>query len=367
MNFNNASGLPGAWTMGFQRDGRETLIVIAKATYRMPAQGEPACLAPEQLPLIEADQFTGEPGFSAPLFETDFAHVKPACDVLLNGTAYAPDGRRVTHLHVGLRVGPMLKQFAVVGPRVWQRRVGGTRASDPGFFNALPLSYDVAFGGTDRTEEAAGRTDMYLANPVGLGYWRHASNVEGQPLPHTEQIGAPVNDPCGRFAPMAFSPLGRPWLPRCKFAGTYDQAWLENIAPMWPDDFDARYFQAAPADQIIPYPAGGETVTLVNLTRDGHRQFTLPTKRMPVTFIPYRGRDVTQEALLDTIVLTPDTGSFTLTWRAILPLGRSVFDVKETVLGEMSPAWHRARRFPHKTYYRDLGEAVKAYRARKGR
>ena len=86
-----------------------------------------------------------------------------------------------------------------------------------------------------------------------------------------------------------------------------------------------------------------------------------------MTFIPYQGRDAIRETYLDTIVFEPDHGRFTLTWRVTLPLGRSVFDVQETVVGEMPEAWHRARRFPGKTYYRSLGEAVEALRLRRGR
>jgi hypothetical protein len=41
-----------------------------------------------------------------------------------------------------------------------------------------------------------------------------------------------------------------------------------------------------------------------------------------------------------------------------------VFDVKETITGEMTQAWHRARRFPDKTYHRSLADAVAAKRAR---
>jgi hypothetical protein len=84
---------------------------------------------------------------------------------------------------------------------------------------------------------------------------------------------------------------------------------------------------------------------------------------MPVTFIPYRGYDATRDSVLDTIVLEPDQERFTLTWRASLPLARSVFDVKETIAGEMSAAWHRARR-SGKDYYPSLSALVAA---RKGK
>lgn len=367
MRFTNESGLPASWTMGFRRDGREQLIVIAKATYTLPTTGEGPTLADVQLPLVEADEFSGEPGESAPTHETDYAHGKLACDVLLLGSAYAPPGHRTTRLAVGLKLGAVEKQFVVVGSRKWQKRLVGVSASAPRSFERLPISYDVAFGGTDHTRASDGQTDTFEPNPVGVGYGRHRSWIDGRPLPTTEQPGQPIENPGHRYVPMAYSPCGRNWLPRRLYAGTYDKSWIESTAPLWPDDFDERYFQAAPADQQMPYPKGGEPVILRNLTPDGARVFQLPRLHMPVVFLPHKGADANVDANCDTLVLLPDRGLFTVTWRAVLPLARSVFDVKETIVGHMSVAWHRARRFPGKTYHHSLGEAVRQQRARKQR
>lgn len=367
MRLTNETGLPASWTVGFQRDGRERLIVIVKATYRLPASGEAPVRTEAQLPLVEADRFSGEPGFSAPLFETDFAHCKPACDVLLVGSAYAPGNRKVTRLSVGMHVGTVVKQFNVVGPRRWERRVGATSSSPPLSFDRLPISYDTAFGGTDRTDEAQyGRTEAFEPNPVGRGYWRHVAELDGRPLPYTEQLDRTISDPAGKYVPMALSPVGRNWLPRRLYAGTYDQTWLETTAPLWPQDFDERYFQAAPLDQTMPFPRGILDVHLRHLTPDGERRFQLPVPPMPMVFIPYKGRDAQREASLDTIVIEPDQERFTLTWRAVLPLGKSVFDVKETVVGEMPRKWHMVRRFPGKIWYPSLADAVRARRGPRG-
>jgi len=92
---------------------------------------------------------------------------------------------------------------------------------------------------------------------------------------------------------------------------------------------------------------------LNGLTPDGHRSFQLPERSMPVTFIPHSGHDVTQEAVVDTIVLEPDQDRFTLTWRTSLALGRSLFDVKEIIAGEMPAGWYRARK-AEKDYYVSL-------------
>ena len=262
MILTNRCNLPAAWTMGFRRDGRELLIVIVKATFTLPAPGEVPTLLEDQVPLIQADEFTGTPGLTAPRFETDFAHQKPGCNVLLVGSAYAPAGQPIARCAVGLRVADMLKRFIVVGPRVWQKRLGLVKGGDPELFEQVALSYNVAWGGTDRTLEHQGRTDTCRANPVGRGYWRYTDNIEGQPLPQTEEPGKSINSHRGNYIPQAFSPIGRNWQPRYQLAGTYDAKWLANRAPLWPDDFDERYFQAAPVDQIIPYPVGGEPIEL---------------------------------------------------------------------------------------------------------
>ena len=361
MRFTNQTPHPAAWTLAFEPDGREMLVVIVKATYSLPVAGEPAAVAAQQVALVQADQFTGDPGASAPLHETDFAHRKPACDVLLVGSAYAPRGRRVARTEVALEVGALAKRFAVVGERRWRRQLGRATASSPEPFAAMPISYDVAFGGTDG---AGAHPEAYPLNPVGRGYCRQARRSEGRLLPCTEELHRPVQDGDGRYAPMALSPIGRNWAPRAGHAGTYDQAWIETTAPLWPADFDPRYFQAAPPDQRMAYPQGGERVVLRNLTPDGQRAFELPARRMPVTFIPHRGRDVTLRANLDTIVLEPDAERFTLAWRANLPLGQSVFDVRETIVGDMPAAWHRARRFPGKAYHAGLGALVAQRKAR---
>ena len=357
MRLVNPHPWPAAWTMGFERDGREAAIVVVKATYDLPADGQEPRLADVQLPLVEADQFHGAPGETAPRLETDFAHRKPACDVLLLGSAYAPPGRRATRVDVGLRVGALLKRFDVVGDRVWRRNIVGHVASAPQAFERLPISYDCAFGGS--AEPGAARVFAHPANPVGRGYWPDDGDADGRPLPNTEETGVPIDahDEAG-YRPMAFSPLGRNWLPRRNYAGTYDAAWVESRAPLWPSDFDDRYFQAAPVDQTMPYPQGGEEVVLHHLTPDCRRAFRLPRQPMPVTFIPHRGRDVTREARIDTLVFEPDEARFTIAWRINLALGRSIFDVKEVIVGEMAESWHRERRFPGKPYYRGLAEAV---------
>jgi hypothetical protein len=365
VDFVNQTNVAAGWTMGFERDGREMIVVAIKATYTIPASGEVPELTDEQVPLVEADQFTGAPGLTAPLYESDYAHRKPMCDVLVNGSAYAPSGKQALRLSVGVRVGPMVKTFAVVGDRVWRQGVLGIRATEPEPFEVMPISYDNAFGGVDDSRGDPANAVTFLENPVGLGYSHFNEHVDGKRLPNTEEQESSVTDPNGPYRPMSLGPIGRNWRPRFHYAGTYDQRWLDHQSPFWPDDFDYRYFQAAPTDQQIPYPSGGEDVVLRNLTPDGYVTFKLPWRPMPVWFLPYRGRDIRVDAVLDTVTIEPDRGVFALGWRATLAMRRSCFDMKQIIAGEMSEAWQRFRKYGNKPYYRGLAEMVQARRRRR--
>ena len=63
MDFVNKTKFKAGWTMGFDRDGRELVIIAVKVTFTIPQSGQEAKLAEEQAPLVEADVFTGEPAF----------------------------------------------------------------------------------------------------------------------------------------------------------------------------------------------------------------------------------------------------------------------------------------------------------------
>ncbi len=167
MNLINATKMQAGYTMGMEPSGRELLVVVVKGTFTIPPKGEEAALSEEQLPLIAADEFSGEPGLSAPIYESDYAPRKHKCDVLLNGSAYSPNGRSVKEVVVSLQVGSMSKSFKVVGNRVWRNKVVAMSPGDPEPFVKMPFSYDNAFGGTDKTNPEPEKQKAYLINPAG--------------------------------------------------------------------------------------------------------------------------------------------------------------------------------------------------------
>jgi hypothetical protein len=340
---------------------------VVKATYNIPANGQEPTLAEEQMNLVQGDEFSGEPGLSAPLHESDYSHRKPRCDVVLNGSAYAPGNLPAAAAEVSLRVGSMRKSFSVFGDRRWQDIMLST--GDPEPFTRTPISYDHAYGGADSNEDQPEKVATYPENPVGKGYHpiRRRSALVGELLPNTAEGRSPISDTKGHHRPMSFGPVGRNFSPRYKHAGTYNQDWLDNEAPFWPADFSYAYFQCAPDDQQVSFPQGGEEVELQNLTPDGSRYFRLPRRVMPVTFLPHRGPDMQREAFCDTLLIEPDLGRFSMTWRVPFPLRRNMFELKQIIVGELPSSWRSQRRAQAsgKRYYANLRELVSVKRGRR--
>ena len=333
-------------TVGTDRNGLDHLLAVAKGTYRLPSGEGVSRLHEQQRPLLVADEFTGAPGRSATREESDFALIKPRCDVLLSGSAYAPHAAPTTEVQVELMVGQLRKRFRVTGNRRWELGLlGGVAPGEPVPFTRMQFGYDTAFGGIDDLHPDARRHRSYPDNPVGIGYHRESDpeRVTGTPMPNTEALDSPVRRPDGRYRPMALGPVGRGWPGRLEFAGTYDQAWQDDKFPFLADDFDDRYFQAAPPDQQTDYLRGGERVVLQNLTPDGYCAFLLPRMALrSVVFYLQSGDYRIARFVVDTLHLFPDDGLYTLTARASIPFADDPQRCAKVIFGRGSRAWVRA-------------------------
>ena len=82
----------------------------------------------------------------------------------------------------------MTKSFDVVGNRVWQAGALYMAASKPEPFTVMPISYNNAFGGVDKSQEDPLKHHYYPLNHAGVGYHEYTSGkyMDGKPLPNTE-------------------------------------------------------------------------------------------------------------------------------------------------------------------------------------
>jgi hypothetical protein len=337
-------------TLALDKTGQEHLLIVIKQTWKIGENGKPP-RPTESEPLAYADLHVGEPGMSPPLYESDFVLRKNLCDVIFNATAYAPDDKPLTLLAAGYRIGEHQKAVRIVGPRFWKNGVLGISATEPEKFTEMPLHYGLAFGGA-RTRMKGDQeiVDTFQQNPVGCGFAPKASGSEldGMPLPCLEpfdQKVKPLSSPTNDYPAVAFSPVARHWLPRRQYSGTYDAKWKRDVFPFLPEDFDDRFNQSAPEDQQIPFPQGGEQVTLMNMMR-GRREVTFKLPKltnMPVRVLTKDFSVEYPQAVADTLFFEPDQERFSVVWRASVPIKRSIEDVKTIAIGGVCKNWWDAK------------------------
>jgi hypothetical protein len=338
----NTTPFPSNFTMAFDQKGHEQVILATKVTLDLPPQGQSLCqIADTQSLLFDADIFGPDPAKNAMVFENDFAPFKPFCDVLLHGAAHAPQGQAVTELDVGIRMGGWSKRFTVHGQRIWLKSAAGFSPSGKRAFTVLPISYDFAYGGTDVNAANPDQFDPYELNPVGLGYYPLSSDIEGRALATTSEFGGDSSSRNGATKPMAFGPIGRSWLPRRRYVGTYDDSWTENRMPLLPVDFNERYFQAAAEDQQVVFPIGGEPIELVNLSAKGRITTQMPSLQIVAMFERKSGRITQRIANLDTVLFLPEDHQMCLTFRTRITAERDLFEfsrvlVSSRLLGGLS-------------------------------
>lgn len=311
-------------------NGRDLLAVVVKATYAA-APGRPLSLAEEQVPVDVAGSYYGDPETSSMHFEPEVAPLKPGTDVVLVGHAH-PDRPGARQVDVGFQVGPLRKVIRVFGDRRWYSRMGFYRMSDPEPFERIPLMYERAFGGWDATSPDPEKHRVERRNPVGVGFRTGllAGVVEDAPLPNLEDPRHLIRDFKDKPPPAGFGFIGPHWEPRVRYAGTYDEAWQKTRMPLLPKDFDRRFFNAAPPDQVTAgYLRGDEPVVVANASPGPWLECRLPGEPPPRLTIVQDGlEDAHPEAHLDTVILDTDAMQVLLLWRAHLPLPKGPHAVR---------------------------------------
>jgi hypothetical protein len=205
----------------------------------------------------------------------------------------------------------------------------------PAPFTSMPLTYERAYGGWDRTSEDPSAHRMESLNPVGTGFAIREAGAMRVRLPNVEHPDRLISSWKHRPAPAGFGVIASYWSPRRELAGTYDKAWQEERFPLWAADYDDRFNQCAPVDQqVAGYLRGGEAVELVNVTPEGHLGFTLPKVHFAFTTSFGRKR-VEHRAKLHTVIIEPDDRRLVLVWLTSLECDeRTVDHLDETAIVE---------------------------------
>src|SRR5439155_2428396 len=315
------------------RDGAEVWLVAVKGTFNISSDGN-THVDEKQAEVQLAPKYSGEPGKSSLLYDSDLPRTKVTTDIILNGHAYAPRGEPTKSVRVSFRVGDLTKSLQVTGDRVWKGFGPFVWRSSCHPFIKMPITYERAFGGMELKSKNPKRHKWDRRNPVGTGFARSRSRLIGQRVPNIHALGSGLFHWLRKPRPAGFGVVAGHWVPRVKLAGTCDEKWEAERAPLLPEDFDDRFYQCAPPDQrTARFLKGGEEVQLTNLTPGGSLSFRLP--RVVLGFETDFGREpVRHRANLHTVILEPDVPRVILVWHTALPCHPKVTKLRKTRINQ---------------------------------
>ncbi|MFO0590729.1 MAG: DUF2169 domain-containing protein [Polyangiaceae bacterium] len=336
--------------------GAMTLVVIAKATYRihagraprLPHESTGLAFADEQEPILTAATHTGEPGSSSLRREHEVVIDKPLVDVVLLGHAY-PEHARDTSVDVTLRAGPLRKTVRAFGARKWKSALGPPKLSAPAPIDRVPLTFERAYGGWDRRAESPEDHRCDPRNPVGVGFFEidpargnvAFEGLDGALAPDLEDPARPIKSILDRPAPVAFGFVAPSWAPRQRLAGTFDEAWRASRFPLPPADFQRAHHNAAPADQQVRDLPAGAPVEIANVSPSGPLAFDLPRFALAGSVL-VDGKESAAPMRLDTLVIDADAMRVHTVLRASFRVHRKLHDLSWARLGDAKDVSPRA-------------------------
>lgn len=308
--------------------GAETLLVVVKGTWTIGKDGK-LSVADEQMPILSEPVYSGEPGKSSLINDTDVVLAKPGTDCALFGHAWALEAR-VSYVDITFSVGPVKKQARVFGERRWlKNRIGMASISKIAPIEKVALIWENAFGGADTSWQDPAVHEFCLENPVGLGIMATKSNIniDGQLLPCVESPAELIQKPGQRPKPTGFGMIAPYWQPRAGYAGTYDEHWRKNINPLPPDDLDPRFYSSSAPGLCSPkHLTGTEQVLVEGASRQGTILFDLPGIK-PKAAVRCRQREDDVQMQLDTVFVEPDESRLVLIWRGTMNVHAKVQDI----------------------------------------
>ncbi len=270
------------WRIG---DSSWVLTVVCKLSLQLEP-GE-AQLAKRHEPVYDAEVYPDNNLGLSPLAPADLVPSRPQVDVMLVGDVYAPQGNPVPSVTARLSLATIDKTLLVETEE----------AGDP--FVTAPLSYEHA---------------EYPDNPV-----RGAAKAAGA----THRIVAVDDELITGLSSLGFGPLASHWNDRERLLHGRTAPKLTDPHEVCelPEDFDLKFFNAAPPDQQLPELSPSATILLENL-HPNHPvlRCRLPNVAPQVFVERKKGRRVEKDTELAGVWIDSRRSVIALTWQCRVPL-----------------------------------------------
>ena len=299
------------------REGVEQWVVAIRALFKIRADRLTE-IAETQQAVRLAPEYADEAN-SELAADSDICPFRPQTDFVVHGVACLPDMVSTTGFESSVAVGAFTKRARLIGKRRLRVSKGRIAIDGPQTFQGVKLTWRNALGGRDPFDDGP-QSQEHRQNPIGRGW-----TARWPRLPDGAEFDLPmIENPDDRLslerplpAPFGFGAVQPHWLSRSKHAGTYDDVWRKTRTPLLPEDFDDRFHQAAPCDQVMDLK-GGEIVKAINLNPEGEFEF-----RLPQLLIEARTRIGREEAVtrfrLISVLLNSYEKTVEMVWNTCVP------------------------------------------------
>lgn len=297
MELVNRTVLPSAYRVVKSSDGKDLLHVAIKATYSFGSDVPPA-LSSVQLPVALEDEYYGDPSDSALRYSSDFSAQKDSTDIGLVGDAVAASDT-ISQMDVSLSIGDWERSLLIFGDRVWKKKLGFCRLTDPAVFQSIPLVYERAFGGGCDGE-------LDARNPIGVGFQPKKSKLPISELlvPHIETSSDPIKSRKDCPVPAGFGFLN----------------------PRWRQKTPA---QAAHPDLVYGgFLKGNEPIVLKGFSEEGDFSFCLPAQ-VPECELSYTGAESeSMELVVEKLFIDTNEQQAVLVWNGWKDISNRLYNLE---------------------------------------
>ncbi len=290
----------------FQRDqnGDEVWVVVGKRSWRFVGSIWDEQQASE---IYDDPIYIGKAGLSAMKADHEFSVVKTNTDVLIFGKARSYAKKAVTYHECRLLIdGHIDKTIAVLGDRQWIEHGGSVTLSKPRPFIEKEIDYSCAIGGDLRNRLGGG-----IADTKGELLQQKVPSVF---YPTEDWSATPKNTRVAGFGPLP------PFFgARQQYAGTFDDDWLENRKPLYPVDFDRRFYQSAPQDQQCKgFLSGGERLLISGFCHNDALTFRFP-KEMYIAEAQFKNSNYRVDMQISTVFIDTESRTLSISYSATFP------------------------------------------------